>query len=606
MSAASFSQVIRQALPLLWAVSADVLLKEDSLMQATSVVRVYGKAAGGWCSRPRQTALWRGMGMRLQSTAAPAVRASGHRLCRLVGSVAFSGRHHRTGRLQDSGSLNGRIRTRAFGTASGRGGEGNSLLLSGKVQAYVRGLNLIDRKRLAHWLKQEPQTLEQLARTGLAPSAEWARALEKEALLDSLLGVDDRDAFALACRFLTSQQPTEAVLDRIAQGWTHPSPVVDRIIRLCDSDTPADQSIKAALETLGAWLERHQQPQRWRELLTRVIYELTMEVLLTRMDPAAPEASGRKAVQARALIPWLLQQPGLCRTRQPHKGTDYMLRWAMDGLVQLGGWEAEAPLDAWYRDWLALESVYQRCAEPQLPDADALAFRDWRPSCYGGRLSRLEALLAGAGAGQKPQELSQAMVDAGSEDVKPTPPDGGRDRQNGPKKTVLVTSGLFWLGIPGVAHSTLPVTEAILSGEAALDGVGRGRGIPLLQWAFCHCLFETVRQQGGVLVTQIPYTALDDDSCAVSGLETVSSPELLYRRLLLSPETLAFLPLLIMHKPSVKAALGTSDALVLDSLALLRLAEQFLASVDRKAFWRAHRDLCGARMANSLDRQRLP
>ena len=576
-------------------------------MQATSVVRVYGKAAGGWCSRPRQTALWHGMGIRRQSTAAPAVRATGHRLCRLAGSVAFSGRQLRTGWLQDGRRLNGRIRTRAFATASGRAGEGGSLRVSGTVQAFVQGLNLIDRKRLAHWLKQDPQTIEQVAMAGLAPSADWARALEEEALLDSLLGVDDRDAFLLACRFLTSmEQPTEAALDRIAQGWTHPSPVVDSIMRLCDSDTPADRPIRAALEMLGAWLEQHQQPQRWRELLTQVVYELTMQVLLTRMDPAAPEAAGRKAVQARALIPWLLQQPGLCRSRQEHKGTDYMLRWAMDGLVQLGGWEAEAPLDAWYRDWLALESVYQRCAEPQLSEADAEAFRDWRPSCYGGRLSRLEALLAGAGSGQKPQDLSQGLVDAGSEDVKRTPSDGGQDRQNWPKKTVLVTSGLFWLGIPGVALSSLPVTEAILSGEAALDGLGRGRGIQLLQWAFCHCLFETVRQQGGVLVTQIPYTALGDDSCAVSGLETVSSPELLYRRLLLSPETMDFLPLLIMHKPSVKAALGTPDALVLDSLALLRLAEQFLSCVDSGTFWRAHRDLCGARMANSLDRQRLP
>ena len=261
------------------------------------------------------------------------------------------------------------------------------------------------------------------------------RALEEEALLDSLLGVDDRDAFLLACRFLTSmEQPTEAALDRIAQGWTDPSPVVDSIMRLCDSDTPADRPIRAALEMLGAWLEQHQQPQPWRELLTQVVYELTMQVLLTRMDPAAPEAAGRKAVQARALIPWLLQQPGLCRSRQEHKGTDYMLRWAMDGLVQLGGWEAEAPLDAWYRDWLALESVYQRCAEPQLSEADAEAFRDWRPSCYGGRLSRLEALLAGAGSGQKPQDLSQGLVDAGSEDVKRTPSDGGQDRQNWPKK----------------------------------------------------------------------------------------------------------------------------------------------------------------------------
>ena len=158
---------------------------------------------------------------------------------------------------------------------------------------------------------------------------------------------------------------------------------------------------------------------------------------------------------------------------------------------------------------------------------------------------------------------------------------------------MLIIGGLFWHGGQGLPSSVMPAVESILSAKANLDEDTRQQATRLLQWAFCHCLLETVHRQGSDLMCQVPYASAREKDCAVSGLELVSSQEQLTRRLLLSPEGMQLLPVLVMQEAPVQAVLGKPDVLVVDSLSLLMLAQQFLDSVDRKLFWRALQALLG-------------
>ena len=390
------------------------LLQEEAIMIMASGARLCARSTGNWGSRARLDSLWHGTRVRLYTSTIPAVQTAGRGGCPLAGRMAFAGRPPGTGCTRTVGHLDCRIiRTRAFGSAPEGTGAG-TLALSGTVHTFVQGLDVIDRKLLARCLNLQRELVEQLASTGRAPDAALP-ALQEEALLDSLLAINEVDAFVLACRFLTSMEsPTEAILERVAgDAASYSSRMGGRVLKLCALGTPVERPVRVALEQLKAWLGRHREQQRWRALAAVVLDKLSALVMLTRINPEAPESIRRQAVQARGLVPWLLQQEALRLNSAQHAGADYLVRRALDALVELGGWGAEARLGAWYHDWLALGSVYKHQAEPPLPDAGSLAFRDWLPSSYGGQLPRLEEVLAaGPESSGKPEDRPPGRVSA--------------------------------------------------------------------------------------------------------------------------------------------------------------------------------------------------
>ena len=520
-------------------------------------------------------------------------------------------------RALDSGRLSGGVRTFAQDAGPGRA-KPVRMTIPASVRAFLQGLDFHDSNLLARCLNMNQKGLDQVARVGIAPSEAKARFLQEEGLVDSLLdaaGVDELQAFVLACRFLTRLRPPGAgVLDRVASGSSHSSPLGDKVLGLCcGSGNTSEFPVSITLQNLLAlepWLYSYQQEQRWYDLMSFLLDHLAALIMLSRTSPSAPERIRKQAGKARNLLPWVLQQDGLRIDGRQHRGGDYLVRRALDALVEFDSWNAEARLRDWYRNWLALPPAYERLPEPQFTEHAQLSLRNWRPSSYGGRLSTLALALAetaprqthksrpAAGRGAVSGEGDAAsgstrhrppgMVDAVHEWLNLTHPDDLLRLPTGWKRRVLVVAGLLWQGGPEVEASVVPAAERILSAGPALDEAGRQQALQCLQWAFCHCLYETVHRQDATLITQLPYAASHDKSCAVSGLESASSQEFLTRRLLLTPEGMAFLPLVVRHPSPLQFVLGAPDALVLDSLYLVMLAEQFLVSLDAQAFWRAN------------------
>ena len=160
-----------------------------------------------------------------------------------------------------------------------------------------------------------------------------------------------------------------------------------------------------------------------------------------------------------------------------------------------------------------------------------------------------------------------------------------------PGRKVLILGSLFWEGAHALPSFLLPAAETLLTRAQVHDKDKRNQAMVLLQWAFCHCLHDTVVRQGGELLSQVPYVAAHDKRCAVSGMASLDTLEQLVQRLLQHPDGWHPVPLHVKQKKPVQTALGDPDAVVLDSLFLLQLAEQFLASMDPETFWQESRGL---------------
>ena len=252
------------------------------------------------------------------------------------------------------------------------------------MRAFLQGLDFHDSKLLARCLNMDHKELDQVARVGLARSEPKARVLQEEGLVDSLLdvaGVGDLQAFVLACRFLTRlRSPGSEVLDRVASGSDHSSPLGDRVLSLCcgsgnTSEFPVNVTLQNLL-VLEPWLYRHQQEQRWYDLMSFLLDHLAALLMLSRTNPSAPERIRKQAEQARTLLPWVLQQDGLRIDGRQHRGGDYLVRRALDALMEFDSWKAEARLRDWYRNWLALPSVYDRLPEPQFTEQGPVFFQE--------------------------------------------------------------------------------------------------------------------------------------------------------------------------------------------------------------------------------------
>ena len=502
---------------------------------------------------------------------------------------------------------------RTFGGPPPASREPKSLALSAALQNFVQGLGVADRERLAEALKLDLTVLEQLVSTGRIRSAEQAAALKNEAVLDSLLRGAEPERFVLACRFITSiEPPTEAILERLVDRYNS-SPLVQAVLRLCAAGHRDEPALKTTLNELGVWMQGHQLQSLWHDMMALLFEQLAVPGIKAWVFPYAPgnRETLEQVERARGLVDWLLH----CRWQGSpgtgeHRGSHYMMRRALDSLVESGGGGrlARAALSDWYRDWLALPSVYSQDKEPELPWAGNLAFDAWLFSSYGGQLSGLKSALArpvqpggeedrppnilGTVAGQigaaRSLGRTRALDDAMSLWLRETEPVGKRIQSSGLKRPVLLLGGFCWRGGKTLPVPVLSALESILSRDPDMDAWGRDMAWQLLQWAFCQCLYTTVTRHGSRLLMQVPYVSVHDPRCAVSGLEWIRSQEQLTRRLLVAPDDMQLLPLVLLDKTPVRTLLAEPDALVLDSLSILILAQQFLASVNTDVFWHAH------------------
>ena len=586
-------------------------------MILTYGTRVLGKGWAGGRGLSDVAAVWRSQGGR---QVWPHTQALGDAVTgnagqyRYVGLRSVPGRQLRTRWSQAiaPGSLP-RSTLRAFGSPSPAGSGAESLAVSANLQAFIPWLSAVDRQRLAAALKLDPDVLAQVARTGRAQSAAQAAALQDPAVLDSLLCHAELEPFVLACRFIMLMaQPGEAVLERLVDRYNS-SPLMKAALRLCAAGHQPEPAIKEAFNALDVWIRHHRLQPLWHDMMALLLEQLAVPGITARLFHSASQdqETWRQVEQARELVDWLLHSrwqgsPGAGQ----HRGSHYRLRRALDSLVESGGGgsRARAALSDWYKDWLALESVYSGISEPELPDAGNLPFADWWFTSYGGQLSGLERALArpvqpGGEEDRPPNILGTAANQIGASQslgrtraldkaleqwLRGAHPADSRLPTAGLKRPVLLLGGLCWRGGQALPVQVQPALESILSREPDMDAWGRDMAWQLLQWAFCHCLYTTVAQHDSRLLMQVPYVSLHDPRCAVSGLECIRSREQLTRRLLLAPDDMQLLPLVLLDKTPLRTLLAEPDALVLDSLSILILAQQFLASVDTDVFWQAH------------------
>ena len=510
-----------------------------------------------------------------------------------------------------------------LGPASGSPDDTGSPV-SHSVHTFVQGLDPAGRRRLARCLDLDPAIVEQLADSGRTPLAWQSDLLREDVLLGRLFAADDVHTFELGCRFLTGMsEPPAKIWKQIADPGSEISPLTDAICRLCASEQSIESRVQAELKTIRVWMYQNMQRRRWRGLSAIMLDRLAGLGVAARASLPTPDAAAHKtlqqqAAQARDLIPWLLEQEVVTLDAGLHSASDYLVRQALDALLDLGNQDSRVGglLYGWYQDWLALKPLCEKIAAPELLSTKASGFDDWVPSSYGGSLPRLKKKLAGKSR-LKPSALSpEPSTPRASSGPQKKAADKGQPGTTGrwaqwrqastlwlaqllhnlglmtsaeseelfePGRKVLMLGGLLWDGDPGQPSPLVRATEAIVS--RAADPALRDAAVQRLQWAFCHCLYNTIAEHKAELISQVPYVSVKDKRAVVSGTTTVGSVQQLVHQLLQQPDNWQAIPLRIMQEKPLQTAVGDPGTLVLDSQALVQLAEQFLARIDKEAFW---------------------
>ena len=452
-----------------------------------------------------------------------------------------------------------------------------------RLVPFVRGLAPADRTLLASLLGVRSVCLDQATVTASVESTTDAATLQDLAVLDRLLEANNPDAFTLACRFLQAmERPGEAVWSRIADRYSNRSRLAEAVSRLCTRPGVDQKPIRQQLETLEAWAGQQREQSRWRDMLCQLFDRLACAWESGEQVLPVSVQARRKAVEAKKVLSWLLLKETLHFSTIKHSYGDYLVRAGLDtlGCGEDWGTGIQLQLRDWYRDWFAMPStVFWWDAEPVSPTAGSVSLDDWTPATWGGQLPTLEALLlepvVSRVRSSQPgrlrvlqQRLGQILpLSAGSTSFIR-------------EKNVLILGGLIW---PSALRHRLPAR--LEQQSQSLDPQHREQLLQQLGWAFCHCLYDTVRHYGDELTVQIPYGSRHDKSCAVSGLRAMNDPAQLTRFLMVPPEGMRLLPVSARLVDPAREATGDPDALVLDSRALLTLADEFLASLDPELFW---------------------
>lgn len=449
---------------------------------------------------------------------------------------------------------------------------------------FVRGLAPADQALLASRLGVRSVCLDQARVTGSAESTADAATLQDLAVLDSLLASQDPDVFALACRFLQAiELPGEAIWSRIADRYSNRSRLAEAVSRLCARPGVDQKAIRQQLEALEAWAGQQREQSRWRDMLCQLFDRLACAWESGEQVLPVSVQARRKAVGAKKVLSWLLLKEALHFSTRRHSYGDYLVRAGLDTLAGGEDWGTgmQLQLRDWYRAWFAMPStVFWWDAEPVSPTAGSVSLDDWAPATWGGQLPTLEALLlepvVSRVRSSQPGRLRVLQQRLGQ-----ILPLSSGSTSFIREKNVLILGGLIW---PSELRNRLPAR--LEQQSQSLEPQQRERLLQQLGWAFCHCLYNTVRRYGDELTVQIPYGSRHDKSCAVSGLRAMNDPAQLTRFLTVPPEGMRLLPVSATQVDPAREATGDPDALVLDSRALLTLADEFLTSMDPELFWR--------------------
>ena len=417
-----------------------------------------------------------------------------------------------------------------------------------------------------------------------------AQATERQIRRD--MSSDRLEDFIRACRLLPSlENPGPELLDLVGKTGPWKSLLADRAARFSLASSGALQQIQQQLTELAGWIQHQPHGQaRWHYMLKDLLHYLEQAcdrwrlsaLGLASLAGITMDASREKEETAliEAMMCWLLEKDWM---RPSVEGGyyfgDHLLcakleKLASDWNSQAGRQAAQRQVHAWFQAWFGMDSDPDNRSERRpLPAAGSLAFHDWNPSCYAGRLPTLEAVLS---AGMPPiqgDERLARLVNQGA-----AHPDTA-----GPGRQLLVLGAPPWRQTQ-LASVAAEQARAISPDSDAQPAIQKACS-RVLQWSFCACLQTLASGHTAELrAQQIAKSRWTTGLTTTSGLRTMTSAEELTRSLLLAPQYMYLQPMSVRNIEPARAACGDPAAIVLDEKQLAGLVDEFLATLDKQAF----------------------
>ncbi len=475
----------------------------------------------------------------------------------------------------------------------------------------LANLKAVDRKELAVCLEVSLQQFDPIVVPEAELSLDHACRLSAEALLGSLWNSGVMEEFMLGCRFMTGMNsPTAAVLRQVGCLDSRRSFLSGVLCRLCQHSPGAHLLLREPLMQLGVWLRRQGEYKPWRLMLVRLCWlllscseerELQTPAYASSPQQSPGEAAAVRRMQMEDLLCWLARRPELQFHAEDYSSTDLKAGFLLESMLARDAFRSLAVplLQCWYKALFSLRLPSDGFAPSVNLLAQRLAFRAWRPSCYGARLPSLEAALYSCERREGWTDQPEGMPDV-ERLVMQRPAFRTRQSVQVLGRQLILLGSCQWSATPSLYTKAAEVLDRIdpawVEGDELHD-----RCWDLLLWAYCCCLYETVGQRGGVLhaqVTWIPRGARRRQwkQYFSEGLVSIKSLEQLVSALVMCPEDMKHNTIVWrgeyaqMRGAAVQAASKIPDALVLVSNGLSDLLEEFLATVDVEAVVQAMSD----------------
>jgi len=459
------------------------------------------------------------------------------------------------------------------------------------VQNFVRGLSLADQSVLlanlkaadgiqlaVDFLRMDKSQFEPVAVPETELSVDQACRLSEEALLGSLWGSRVMEDFVLGCRFLKGlHRPTEAALRVLADVSVCRSFLSLAVFKWSLHSSDVQMQLKQQLTQLGVWARQRGEYQRWRNMVYWLLWELRIKAVSDPEDFPA---------QAEDMLCWLLQRDELKLDVEHFSSLDLNMKNSLERLASMGRYRSMAlpQLQCWYNSFFRLSFPAGRFEVDMQPMAGGIAFRTWKPSCYGGRLRRLEAQLLAYETGEGWTDQPEGVPDV--ERLLMQRPAFRTNRcVMTRRRRLVVLSPPYWNG-----HTLSSYAARLL--DRVAPGLGRNTQLRetcclLIMWSFLCCVYETGCQKGERPLVQKTWSREREWSpCVSSGLMSVQSLEQLVSALLVCPQGMHVCRHLSDEEACIQAACNAPDALVLSPDLLEVLLGEFLDTMDTEAFVR--------------------
>ncbi|MCY4472007.1 MAG: transglutaminase-like domain-containing protein, partial [Kistimonas sp.] len=445
----------------------------------------------------------------------------------------------------------------------------------------LANLKTTDWQPLAAHLSRYDCAIEPVAILKGEVCLEYACRLSEVALLGSLLASRVMEAFVLGCRLIQERdRPSEATLGLVASRTISLSFLGDSVARLCLDGSNAQMQVRQQLADLKSWLCRQGQHHLWR----RMVHTCCGRILLLIHQNNDLAALGE------AMLCWLLERGELRLQAQEFCSNDVWMHSELLNMAQQEGCRslAQQQLRHWYQAWVRLPALADPFTGDREPMVGDIAFRAWKPSCYGGRLPSLESELFSHGEGEAWTDQPEGVPDV--ERLLMQRPAFRTRRAVLSRGRQLVILGQYSPGMQCLQTFVTRVLDRIAP-DVELNGLQKRRCAELVLWAFCCCVYGTVGRGRGTLNLLTIWRETQSEkgiggsACHSSGLMSVTSLEQLVRALLMSPEGMqAGWHADVNQEASIQEACNVPDALVLSVDRKWELLEEFLDTMDMEAF----------------------